>query len=234
MSIVSTSPGIVRAEDLAEDRLTSWLPDSAGDVDLEAYCSGADPGSGSLALPLRVPKPTGGHMLVQQLHPGWVVQLRRAIAPVVDQIDGVLDEGVFGYRRGAAADAPYARQYTQFREYTAKRSAASEPCRLCRHQEFLPLGRSLLGCGRAGTNGRTVHARSCSRRRRLAHSRPHVSPGRVLRRPSSANVVLHAVDTSLTVPLARWVDDYRLFVPKGVDPQGAPSIRSTLRWPTLD
>lgn len=217
MAVVLPSSS-VRLEDLVEDRLTAWLPDAAGDVDLEAYCQGAEPGTGTVLLPLRVPKPDGGDMLIHQCHPGWVVRLRRAIAPVVDQVDELLGAGVFGYRRGADADTRYAHQYAAFRDYAETRSADAGHVVFADIKGFFRavnsrsaqttmehvLGRSMPGLGDVARAWQAAG---------VTYLPPGYCDVRLI-----ANVVLHEVDRSLPVPFGRWVDDYRLFVSPGKDP----------------
>jgi hypothetical protein len=207
--------------DLNEDLRAAWVPDVAGGADFGGYFSGKPAGSGPPFQHLYVPKADGGQMSIRVLHPGWHAALHRAVAGLRDKVDAVLDPGVFGYRRGADGTTSYSLQWQAFSKYTATQSHNARWVVLTDVSKFFS-SLSWIQVVEAAMDIDSVASRpllgiaaqlEC---RGLDYLPSGYADARML-----ANTVLHHVDQRVNVPLSRWVDDYRLFVPPGEDPDEA-------------
>lgn len=203
--------------DLGEDIRSAWVPDVAGGADLAAYLSGELPGQGPIFQLLKVPKADGSTMRIHVLHPGWHAALHRAMADVKARVDAVLSPGVFGYRRGADRSADYSDEWLAFSDYTTRESQAAKWVVLADVASFFPslswvrVAESLSEID--SSTGPLLKLAMAFERGGLSHLPPGYADARLL-----ANAVLNLVDKRLRVPIARWVDDYRLFIPDGMDP----------------
>lgn len=207
--------------DLGEDIRAAWVPDVAGGADFAAFLSGASPGHGPLFQRLEVPKAGGGSMKIRVLHPGWHAALHRSVAGLKDKIDAALHPGVFGYRRGADSAADYSSEWLAFSRHTAKRSQAAKWVVLADVASFFPS----LSWIRVAEALAEIDADAT---RPLLEVAAEMEQGGLDYLPSGyadarllANAVLNLVDRRIDVPIARWVDDYRLFIPPDVDPMSA-------------
>jgi hypothetical protein len=215
--------------DLGEDIRAAWVPDIAGGADFAAFLSGASPGEGPLFQRLEVPKADGGSMKIRVLHPGWHAALHRSVSGLKDKIDAALHPGVFGYRRGADSTADYSSEWLAFSSHTAKRSQEARWVVLADVASFFPslswirVAESLSEIDSSATRP-LLEVAAEMERRGLDYPPSGYADARLL-----ANAVLNLVDQRIEVPIARWVDDYRLFVPPDVDPmQALGTLRSAL------
>lgn len=200
-------------DSLTEDWRTAWVPDLGRNLDAAAFLAGGEIGSSPLFQSLRVPKPNGD-MTVPVLHPGWHATLHRLVAPVKDEVDALLPESVFGYRRGAT-NQHYAHSWQRLNAFTEEMAKDSQEVVYADVKGFF----SKTPLARAVTALEELVGRRLPELQELADvfassGLPALPSGygdaRLL-----GNVVLAAVDRQLSVPFARWVDDYRLFVPRG-------------------
>ncbi len=204
----------IALDDLGEDWLTSWTTDVADNVDaallLRAQSSLQEP----LIQWLRVPKPDGERMNVPVLDPESHIALHIATAQLRDTIDETLSPSVFGYRRGADATARYATEWQKFFSLAGEMAADAASVIIADVERFFSAaswGRVIAAIEAVTTETEPV--------RRLAASfesagLPHLPAGYGDARMLSNLLLLH-VDRRLPVPFLRWVDDYRLFIPRG-------------------
>jgi Reverse transcriptase (RNA-dependent DNA polymerase) len=207
-------------ENLEEDFRAAWVPDVAAGVDYPAYLAGAPAGDGPVFQPLRVPKPNGGHMSIRVLHPGWHAALHRVAVGLRGKIDETLGPGVFGYRRGADRSYNYSDEWLAFSSHTASEAQRAEWVVLADVSAFFS-SISWLGVAESlaeidvNLTKPLLDLAFEFERAGLDHPPSGYADARLL-----CNAVLDAVDRRLEVPIARWVDDYRLFIPPGMDPEG--------------
>lgn len=210
--------------DLKEDLSSAWVPDVAGGVDLPAYLVGQGSSRGPLFQPLEVPKADGKRMLIHLLHPAAHAALHRAVDGLREKIDAILKESVFGYRRGADRWASYSEQWLAFSDYTAQRSRAAEWVVLAdvadcfQSLSWIRVTESLAQVDSADV-APLLQVAADFERSGLGYLPSGYADARLL-----ANAALNLVDRRLDVPVARWVDDYRLFVPSGHDPEVAIEV----------
>jgi hypothetical protein len=211
----------VELADLGEDIRAAWVPDVAGGADFPAFLSGALPGHGPLFQRLEVPKADGGSMKIRVLHPGWHAALHRSVSGLKDKIDAALHPGVFGYRRGADSTTDYSSEWLAFSSHTAEKSQAAKWVVLADVASFFPslswirVAEALAEID-AGATGPLLEVAAEMERGGLDYLPSGYADARLL-----ANAVLNLVDQRIDIPIARWVDDYRLFIPPDVDPTSA-------------
>jgi hypothetical protein len=204
---------------LQEDIRAAWVPDVAGGLDLAAYLSGRQGSHGPAFQRLEVPKADGEGMSIHVLHPAWHAALHCAADGLREKIDASLREGVFGYRRGADSSSSYSDQWLAFSDYTAERSQTAEWVVLADVADFfqslswIRVTESLAEVDSAAV-APVLRIAADLDRCGLACLPSGYADARLL-----GNAVLSLVDRRLDVPVARWVDDYRLFVPPGRDPE---------------
>lgn len=211
-------------DDLAEDFSTAWVPDVGGNFDASLFAAGGYPGTGPLVQPLAVPKADGTTMHVQVLHPGWHVRLHGAVAGIRASVGEALAPGVFGYRRGAAAQCRYADEWRRFSDFSRDASAQSRYVVFSDIRRFfahLPWDSVIDGvaetCGAVPPELTTLAADWESAG--LTTPPAGYADARLL-----AHCVLHGVDRQLPMRFARWVDDYRLFVDQDMHPEQAVQV----------
>lgn len=200
-------------DSLSEDWRTAWVPDLGRHMDAAAFLAGGEIGSSPLFQSLRVPKPKGD-MTVPVLHPGWHAALHRAVSPVKDKVDALFPESVFGYRRGAT-DKHYAYDWQRLNAFTEEQAKESQEVVYADVKGFF----AATPIERAVTALEELVDVELPELRELAGA---FSAAGLKTLPAGygdarllGNAVLAAIDRQLSVPFARWVDDYRLFVPKG-------------------
>lgn len=199
-------------EDLEADRLAAWVPDVAADIDLPYLASGVTSGVEPVFKPLMVPKPDGAHMQVPVLHPAVIVQLHRAVAPLLKPAARTLSRGVLSYRQGADRNWRYSPAWRVFTQAAADGAANSHAVVFTDVADFF---RStswtlVLRCAAALVEDRAIaNLRAAAVRvsaAGLAHLPSGYSDARLL-----GNVVLAQAEKRVPVAFVRWVDDYRLF-----------------------
>lgn len=209
---VTAPSGSSAAADLAEDRLTSWVPDVAADADLATLDGMPTPGEEPEVRDLRVPLPTGGSMQVPVVHPRLLLELHRATAPLRDRAETLLSPDVLGYRHGARADWHYAPAWREFSDETARRASRSgwvaftdvASCFASTSWQMIH-----AAVARHGEHEASAELADIARRFQSA-GLPHLPSGYSDARFLS-NLVLSDADDAIGVPFLRWVDDYRLF-----------------------
>lgn len=204
---------------LEEDIRAAWVPDVAGGLDLSAYLSGRQSSHGPAFQRLEVPKADGQRMLIHVLHPAWHAALHRAADGLREKIDASLKSGIFGYRRGADSSSSYSDEWLAFSDYTAERSRTAEWVVLADVADFfqslswIRVTESLAEMDSAAV-APVLRVAADFDRCGLPCLPSGYADARLL-----GNAVLNLVDHRLDVPVARWVDDYRLFVPRSRDPE---------------
>lgn len=207
--------------DLKEDIRAAWVPDVAGWLDLPMYLAGQGASHGPVFQRLEVPKADGSRMLIHVLHPASHAALHCAVDGLRQKIDAILNKSVFGYRRGADRSDSYSDQWLAFSDYTAERSQAAEWVVLADVADFfqslswIRVTESLAQVDSALVTPMLQVAADFDRSG-LGYLPSGYADARLL-----GNAVLNLVDQRLDVPASRWVDDYRLFVPQGHDPETA-------------
>jgi hypothetical protein len=205
--------------DLTEDMQAAWVPDVGGWVDLDGLLRSSWLGGNPVSQRLKVPKVGGGAMDIAVLHPGWHAALHRATTEIRDPIEQALHPAVFGYRYGASATAKYARLWHQFRDYSRRMTMQSAHVVNADVSNFF----FSLNWDRVIKSVRRITGQPSKKLELLiepltlgglAHPPSGYADARLL-----ANAVLHQVDQELSVPFSRWVDDYRLFIPRNQDPK---------------
>lgn len=210
-----------RLHPLSEDWLTAWVPDIGGHFDASLFLTHTMTGERPAVQWLRAPKPGGATtMLVPTLHPATHVALHRATDPLRSPANNMLGEGVFGYRQGADPTRRYADDWQAFTAHTRSLAAESEAVVFADISSFFPstpwpvVEQALRRHFSGEATDQIFRLMKTLDAQGLHYPPPGYADARLL-----ANVVLHDVDRSIEVPWARWVDDYRLFVPAGRDPQ---------------
>jgi hypothetical protein len=206
--------------DLREDLLGAWVPDVAGWSDLDELLRSSWRGATPISQHLAVPRPEKPAMDIAVLHPGWHAALHQAVLESRVSIEQALAPTVFGYRYGADARAKYAHLWRQFRDYCQAMAEESGHVVITDvHRFFFSVGWNRVSDAVHRITGQPAHELETLGALLGADGLPHLPSGysdaRLL-----ANAVLHHVDQQLAVPFARWVDDYRLFIPRDGDPQG--------------
>lgn len=206
-------------ENLEEDLRSAWVPDVAAGVDYPAYLAGAPAGDGPVFQPLQVPKADGGQMAIRVLHPGWHAALHRVASSLRGKIDEALRPEVFGYRRGADRSYNYSEEWLAFSKHTASEARQAQWVVLADVSAFFS-SVSWLGVAESvaeidiNLTKPLLDLARVFEQAGLDHPPSGYADARLL-----CNAFLDAVDRQLEVPIARWVDDYRLFIPPGDDPE---------------
>jgi hypothetical protein len=205
-------------DDLREDVSAAWVADVAGNVDLPVYLRDGGAGGGPPFQILDIPKADGSRMRIHVLHPGRHAALHRAVDDIRIAIDESLGPGVFGYRRGADRSASYSQEWLAFNDLTAQLSRDAEWVVLADVSSFF----SSLSWVRVAEAVTEIDSGAPKSLLKLAadfqQSGLEYLPSGYGDARLLANAVLGLVDKRLEVPITRWVDDYRLFVPAASDP----------------
>jgi Reverse transcriptase (RNA-dependent DNA polymerase) len=216
--------------DLNEDWLTAWVPDVGAHVDAKHFIDGDSPGRGPLVEWLRVPRPSAPPMTVPVLHPGWHVGLHATTAALRDAIDSALSSNVFGYRRGADRSARYADEWQRFTARVEECASNADAVVFADVHQFFAstTWATVIRALEQLVSGSQQPLRRLATewsRKGLRHLPAGYGSARML-----ANAVLAHVDRRLSISFARWVDDYRLFLPTGYDPlQAVDTLDLALR-----
>ena len=156
-----------------------------------------------------------------------VAELHVATEMLRDPSDARLSPGVCGYRRGAEPGSSYAREFKRFCEITRGEGEHAGAVVYADIRGFFGsvTWPNIVKAARdtAGDAAAEAVAEWVDRaiKEDLRHPPAGYADARLL-----SNLVLVSVDESLSVPFARWVDDYRLFVD---DAALADECLSTLR-----
>jgi len=144
------------------------------------------------------------------------VALHEATAPLRAQTDKVLSPGVRGCRFGATADSAHSDEYRKFRELFDDYVTSAEFVVFADVERFFPtLQTEQIKSAITATIATDELTGLFEFMDRMADARlPTLPPGYADAR-LVANLVLHQADNLLDVPFTRWVDDYRLFIPRG-------------------
>jgi len=217
-TVTATDRGADLVVDLAEDRLTTWVPDALGEGDFGAIAS--DPG---IAVPplkacwLSVPRPAKPSVSVVCLPWSALVQLHLATDGMREVVDERLAPGVCGYRRGAERGSDYSTEYLRFEAITrgeAEAGAAVVYADIRRFFAHVPWQMVRDTVSNLPVSTVDLVAWSCDAEAAGLTSLPSgYGDSRLL-----ANLVLSGIDDEIEVPFVRWIDDYRLFVKRGDDP----------------
>lgn len=214
--------------DLREDRLTAWVPDPLAWADLgEASALGVlDPSPAVTWMP--VASIDGRTKRRPVLSPALHAALHQAVAQLRGPSEQLLRPGVCGYRTGADGDSRYSTEFLRFQEFTAGEADSSSHVVFADVAAFftnLPLP-GVLAAAESAAGGPLPELRGVFAR--LADAGAITLPPGYADARMLANLVLAGVDEELPVPFARWVDDYRLFLPAGMDPDQAVSDLAAL------
>lgn len=216
MAVKIAQPEIVEScgtvADLAEDRLTAWAPDVAGDADLPYLAEHPAPASGPEVMALDIPTPGGGAMRVPVLHPALLIALHEATSPLRSRADALLTPGVLGYRHGAQAGWHYAPAWREFSDEVTRLSRSHRWVAFTDVSSFFAstTWEMVLGATQRSL-GKPYAQRLTGLTQRFRASGQHTLPSGYADARLLSNLVLNEVDEQLKVPFVRWVDDYRLF-----------------------
>lgn len=209
LSPISVSGAVA---DLAEDRLTSWVPDVVADADLPQLDAAAPISCDPEVRMLKVPLPGGGAMQVPVVHPRLLVALHEVAVMLREDAQTLLAPGVLGYRSGAEHNWHYAPAWRTFSDATASQASQSGWVAFTDVTSFFrsTSWQMVADAISPYASPRAVSELHSVSRRFLAAGLEYLPSGYSDARFLS-NLVLASADEVIGVPFVRWVDDYRLF-----------------------
>jgi hypothetical protein len=207
--------------DLSEDRLTAWVPDALGSFDLDEAAAAGLQDPAPAALPVTVPRADGRREVRHVLSPSVVAALHSVCAEFRDLVDAALAPGVCGYRSGADASSRYVDEYLRFQEFTSGEAENAGHVVYADVRSFFGSMRLENLVERLAYVAGSASAALTPVVEALQAAGLETLPAGYADTRLLANACLARVDADLSVPFARWVDDYRLFVPRGEDPAAA-------------
>ncbi len=132
----------------------------------------------------------------------------------------MLSPGVRGFRSGATADAAHSDEYRQFRALFDEYVKSAGFVVFADVERFFPtLQNEQIKSALTVTMATSELTGLFEFIDRMAEVQLPAVPAGYADARLVANLVLHQADNLLDVPFTRWIDDYRLFIPPGRDPE---------------